>query len=1506
MKTRIYFAAILLALLCLHVQGSVVYVNLNNVSPAAPYASWAAAATNIQDAIDVANPGDQVLVTNGVYQTGGRVVYDTLTNRVAVTKPLTVQSVNGAAVTIIKGNPVIGDSAVRCVYLATNAVLTGFTLTQGATRSDGDGRTEQSGGGAWCEDASSVISNCVIWSNTANESGGGVFQGALDNCLLVGNAALSYHGGGGANNCSLTNCTLASNTAANGGGANGCTLDSCVLTNNSTYDSTGGGADHSTLNDCLIINNSSDEIGGGASYSTLTNCALIGNSSLDGGGGAESCILVNCTLTGNSVPNNGGGAEGCTLINCILTSNSSAYSGGGALYSDLYNCLLANNSAVQDGGGVQGCHAVNCTIVNNFAGGTGGGADFDSQLDNCIVYFNTAFTNANYSADNCALNNSCTTPLPDAGVGNIAADPQFVNLAGGDLHLQSNSPCINAGNNDYVATIIDLEGTPRILGWVVDAGAYEFPIPVSLAADFTNVAVGFVVNFSSQVFAGNISGSTVDFGDGTVVSNQLSGAHGWVAPGDHLVTLTVFSYTYPAGVSATVTIHVFAGNYFVSRDNSNPVPPYTSWATAATNIQDAVDAAVVGGTVMVSNGVYSLGGRPVYGPLTNRVAVDKPLTIRGVNGPQFTAIQGFLTNNDNAVRCVYLTNGAALIGFTLTNGSARNDGDWVYEYSGGGAWCESSSVLVSNCVFLNNRATGLGGGIYGGTLDHCVLANNFSDWDGGGACNSSLNHCVLTGNNGVHGGGACSSTLNDCTLTDNLTHDDSDHTSNGGGASNSTLTNCIISGNTSLTGGGVGDSTLVDCAVNGNHSLGNGGGCSGSTLVNCTVVGNVAGNGGGGINSSVATNCIVYFNTASGGTNYSADSTLVYCDTTPLPGLSANNITSDPLLADLKHISSVSPCRSAGTTMAVSGVDMDGDGWLNPPSIGCDEFYSSSATGALAVAISATFTNVATGFVSDFIGQISGHASANRWDFGDGTIVSNKVFIPHSWAAAGNYTVTLTVFNTDHPVGVNAAVTIFVLQQPVHYVALGNANPVAPFTSWAAAATNIQDAVDAAFANGMVVVSNGVYQSGSRMFGTTTNRVVVAKPLVIQSVNGANVTIIDGGHTMRCLYLANHVSVTGFTLRNGVGNTGGGVYCEDNEVLNDCVLTGNSSPFDWSTGGGAYRGVLNRCGFTWNSASYGGGGAAFATLNSCVLSNNLPTAYGGGAYGCQVNSCLVISNSAGWGGGLADCTANNSLILNNRAASGGGGLYYTTANNCTIVGNFVTGPGGYPGGGGSIGWSALTGCVIYDNPGGNYYGFSSVLLDHCCTTPDPGGSLNITNAPRFADPVNGDFHLQGNSPCINSGNNLYAPGPTDFDGLARVTGGTVDIGAFEFQTPSSLLAYAWAQQYGLPTDGSADDADSDGDGMKNWSESHARTNPTNAVAVLKMLPPLIDTNLVGVTVSWQSVAGVSYFIQRGTNLASPPAFSTILDNISGQAGMTTWQDETATGDGSLFYRVGVH
>jgi hypothetical protein len=199
------------------------------------------------------------------------------------------------------------------------------------------------------------------------------------------------------------------------------------------------------------------------------------------------------------------------------------------------------------------------------------------------------------------------------------------------------------------------------------------------------------------------------------------------------LTLLVVGMFLVATSSALATVR------YVNVNNANPAQPYTNWASAATNIQSAVDAAAAGDEIVVTNGVYAIGGRTVgIDRLTNRLAVTKSLLVRSVNGPQVTDILGYqvpgTTNGDSAIRCCYLTNGASLTGFTLTCGATRwlNDYPTIRELDGGGLFCESTSAVVSNCILASNSACENGGGAAYATLNNCILTGNSAE-DGGGA-----------------------------------------------------------------------------------------------------------------------------------------------------------------------------------------------------------------------------------------------------------------------------------------------------------------------------------------------------------------------------------------------------------------------------------------------------------------------------------------------------------------------------------------------------------------------------------------------------------------------------------------------------------------------------------------------------------------------------------------------------------------------------------------------------
>ena len=374
------------------------YVSLFSTNPVPPYTNWSTAATNIQDAVGVAQAGEFVIVGDGTYANGGTVLFGSETNRVALTNAITLTSAGGP-----QAAKIVGGTQMRCVYVGTNSTLIGFTLTNGHARTSGDLTNEQSGAGIWSE-ISGTISNCIVIGNSSTGPGGwggGIFRGAVYNSMLLSNNAAL--GGGGALG-SYFNCLIASNamTSGNSGGgiyggiASNCTL----LANGSYFGITGGGAYHCTLYNCTLATNFSTYGGGGADSSTLYHCILIGNQSTTGGGGARMSTNYNCTFTGNShgVNNGGAYASGGVSYGRLLSNNVAYFGGGGAFQATLTNCVLVGNQTTNTmpfygGGGTDGARAYNCIFSGNSAAYYGGGVNSRAIFCNCTVVGNITATN---------------------------------------------------------------------------------------------------------------------------------------------------------------------------------------------------------------------------------------------------------------------------------------------------------------------------------------------------------------------------------------------------------------------------------------------------------------------------------------------------------------------------------------------------------------------------------------------------------------------------------------------------------------------------------------------------------------------------------------------------------------------------------------------------------------------------------------------------------------------------------------------------------------------------------------------------------------------------------------------------------------------------------------------------------------------------------------------------------------------------------------------------------
>jgi hypothetical protein len=426
---------------------------------------------------------------------------------------------------------------------------------------------------------------------------------------------------------------------------------------------------------------------------------------------------------------------------------------------------------------------------------------------------------------------------------------------------------------------------------------------------------------------------------------------------------------------------------------------------------------------------------------------------------------------------------------------------------------------------------------------------------------------------------------------------------------------------------------------------------------------------------------------------------------------------------------------------------------------------------------------------------------------------------------------------------------------------------------------------------------------------------------------------------VNCVFVNNRVIGT-----NGAGGGVAGTFMR----LYNCTFTNNSA----SVGGAAYGGDLYDCILVANQATNGtglGGGVAsagftYSRLERCLLLGNSAINGGGVAggvgSGVDTEKCVFGGNSASVaGGGVYGAGTHHFAVITNNGAANGGGFYSDDLNSsssfdtCLFSGNLVTNRGGATYGATSLYYCTVAGNSAGDQGGGIWgtptnhpradysiiYYNSAPLFPNCdtnsivassCTTPAIGGN-NFANEPAFVNLAAGNYRLSSNSPCINYVYTPALPDPqlVDLDGNPRQAGSGFDLGAYEFQNPKSVISYLWLQQLGLPTDGSADYTDPDGDSFNNFSEWRTGTDPFDATSLLRFRSISVVNNDEYpeplVHLEWQSVPGVPYTIDSASDITGP---FTYVDFVWGDPTNTVFEiPMSQLGDPtSCFFRLHVY
>ena len=366
---------------------------------------------SIQAAIDVASPGDVVLVSPGNY----------LEAIDFLGKNITVESVGGPIDTGIK--PPIGTDSPTVTFASKEsptAVLSGFSIGGGfgGPHNDPIFGACFAGGGIYCVDSSPRIVNCRIVSNNGSPS---------SDVIGHGGGMLVLRG-----NPTLIGCEFRQNTSTGHGGAvyildnSQPTFDACLFQDN---EAAWGGAITCTVSSsptftaCQFIGNQAYNVGGGlyirsSSSPTVDRCEFseniqAGNPNAGGagvtiygsgnGGGPCNPIFTSCDFFNNTADGYGGAMHAAysgnaTIVDCQFLGNT-AIAGGGAIAAvgndevpttvNVSGSLIDSNRTDGNGGGIDSRTSTividDSVVTLNEAGSSGGGCSFQSSEGSSIA-----------------------------------------------------------------------------------------------------------------------------------------------------------------------------------------------------------------------------------------------------------------------------------------------------------------------------------------------------------------------------------------------------------------------------------------------------------------------------------------------------------------------------------------------------------------------------------------------------------------------------------------------------------------------------------------------------------------------------------------------------------------------------------------------------------------------------------------------------------------------------------------------------------------------------------------------------------------------------------------------------------------------------------------------------------------------------------------------------------------------------------------------------------------